>query len=103
MLLRTSDEQPYRRLRELLLDHGLDVEADVPADLFPDDVDQEFGVIVTDKARVFTFVLYCSRQGDLMAQAANAAIGDWDENTDWWKASQYEPNVSDALRMLGQT
>jgi hypothetical protein len=52
MLLRTSEEQPYRRLRELLPERGVDVEVDVLADLFPDDVDQEFGVLVTAGRRV---------------------------------------------------
>jgi hypothetical protein len=103
MLLRTSDEQPYRKLRELLPAMGWMSKQTSLADLFPDDVAQEFGVIVTDKARVFTFVHYYSSQGDLKAQAANAVIGDWNEITDRWQVSPYEPNVSDAFRMLGQT
>jgi hypothetical protein len=36
-LLRTSDDPLYRRLRELLSEHGIDLASDVLADLFPDD------------------------------------------------------------------
>jgi hypothetical protein len=32
------------------------VQAEVLADAFPDDVDQDFGVVVTAKRRVFTSV-----------------------------------------------
>lgn len=46
-LLRTSQDQSYRRLRELLPAQGVDPMADILADLFLDDVDQEFGVVVT--------------------------------------------------------
>jgi hypothetical protein len=46
----------------LLPGYGVDVEADVLADLFPDDVDQEFGVLVTTERRVFTFVLFYGRR-----------------------------------------
>jgi hypothetical protein len=46
----------------LLPGYGVDVEPDVLADLFPDDVDQEFGVLVTTERRVFTFVLFYGRR-----------------------------------------
>jgi hypothetical protein len=38
-LLRSSTDQPYARLRELLPERGVDVASDVLADLFRDDVD----------------------------------------------------------------
>ncbi|MET9312340.1 hypothetical protein ABZX12_10960 [Kribbella sp. NPDC003505] len=89
-LLRTSQGQPYKRLRELLPSQGVDLEGDVLADLFPDDVDQDFGVIVTVDRRVFTFVLLCyGRRGDLKAQLADARVGDWTDITEWWQASPY--------------
>jgi hypothetical protein len=102
-LLRASNEPLYRRLRELLTGYGVDVEADVLADLFPDDVDQEFGVLVTTERRVFTFVLVYGRRGDLNTQAAEAVIREWNEITEWWQASPYHANVGDALRMLDTT
>lgn len=101
-MLRTSDEQPYRRLRELLPDHGVDVGTDALADLFPDDVDQEFGVIVTARRRVFTFVLHYGRRGDLKSQVADAVIGDWSEITDRWQESPYRANVNVAFVILDE-
>jgi len=76
------------------------VEADVLADVFPDDVDQEVGVVVTAQRRVFTFVLYYGRRGDVQAQTQAAVIGDWNEITDWWRASPYRENIDDAFLML---
>jgi hypothetical protein len=73
------------------------------ADLFPDDVGQEFGVLVTTERRVFTFVFYYGRRGDLNAQVAEALIRGWNDITTWWQASPYHANVSDALRMLDTT
>lgn len=101
-LLRTSDERPYARLRELLPGRGVDVQSDVLADLSPDDVDQEFGVIVTAKRRIFTFVLYYGRRGDLKAQVDAAVIAEWTDITDWWQSTPYRENVNDALQMLDE-
>lgn len=101
-LLRTSQEQPYRGLRELLPAKGVDPMADVLADIFPDHVDQEFGVVVTTARRVFTFVLYYGRRGDLKRRAADAVIGDWVEMTDWWQGSPYHEQVAAALQLLGK-
>ena len=99
-LLRTSDEQPWRRLRELLLEHGDDPQSDVLADLFEDDVDQEFGVLVTGGGRVLTFVLHYGRRVDLKTQVVDAVIRDWNDITDWWQASPYRENVAEAMHML---
>jgi hypothetical protein len=67
---------------------------------FPDGVDKEFGVLVTTERRVFTFVLVYGGRGDLNAQAAEAAIREWNGITEWCRASPYQASVSDALRML---
>lgn len=96
-----SDQQPWTRLRELLAEHGDDPRTDVLADLFEDDVDQEFGVLVkASSRRVLTFVMYYGRRGDLAAQAADAVIRDWQDITDRWESSPYQRNVADAMAML---
>ena len=102
-LLRTSEDSLFVRLRGLLPDRGVDVNADVLADLFPDDVDQEFGVLVTAARRVFTFVLYYGRRGDLRAQVDDAVIGEWTEITDYWQASPYQDSVREAFEVLAAT
>lgn len=101
-LLRQSDEQPYRRLRELLVEHGVDPQRDVLADLFEDDVDQEFGVLVTTTRRVLTFVVHDGRHGDLKKRASQATVHDWADITDWWQSSPYRDNVADAMLILDE-
>lgn len=99
-LLRTSPDQPYRRLRELLPTVGVDPTLDVLADLFQDDVDQEFGVLVTTNKRVFTFVLHYGRRGDLRKMAASAIISDWCDITEVWHKSPCAEQVIEALQIL---
>lgn len=63
--LQHSDDPLFRRLRELLSSSGVDVQRAVLAQLFHDDVDQEFGVLLGGKGQDFTFVLYYGGRGDL--------------------------------------
>jgi hypothetical protein len=93
--LRTSDVPLFVRLRELLHDRRVDVGTAVLAQLFPDDVDQEFGVLVSD-GRVFTFVMHYARRGDLSEQLRNAAIHEWTDITDHWESSPYRRYVRGA-------
>lgn len=99
-LLRTSSDPIFRRLRELLPEHGIDAESDVLAELFSDDVDQEFGVVVTTGRQVFTLVLQYGRTGDLRAQAAAAVLADWTDISTRWESSPYAGNVRDALELI---
>jgi hypothetical protein len=100
-LLRTSDDWLYVRLRQLLPEHGVDVASDVLADLFPDDVDQGFGVMVTADRRVFTFVFHYGRKGDLKTRAATGFLWDWTDLTSRWQSSPYDGQVREALGLLG--
>ena len=84
-LLRQSAERPYPRLRELLAERGIEVSTCVLADLFPDDGDQEFGVIVTSDRRVATFEMHYGR-GDLGKQLATAFLWNWVDITDTWQS-----------------
>lgn len=102
-LLRTSDEQPYRRLRELLVENGRDPQTDVLADLFEDDTDQEFGVLVTDTLRrVLTFVMHYGGRGDVKTQVDQATVHDWQDITDRWESSPYQHIIADAMAMVDQ-
>ncbi len=98
-LLRTSKDPVFRRLREVLTEQGIDVEADVLAQFFPDASDGEFGVVVTTDHRVYTFVLRYGA-GDLNTQAAKAVLHEWHNITDTWDASPYGTDVRDALELL---
>jgi hypothetical protein len=97
--LRSSDDPLYVRLRELLQGFGVDMQAAVLAQLFPDDVDQEFGVIVTPGRAVFTFVLHYGRHGDLKAQVEAASISALNDISDRWQTSPYRRYVHEALML----
>lgn len=99
-LLRTSSDPLFRRLRELLPAHDIDVATDVLADLFPDDGAQDFGIVVTSSREVFAFVLHHGRTGDLNTQAATAVLAEWTDISSGWEASPYASSVRDALEFL---
>lgn len=56
-LLRESQDALFVRLRELPRDRDIHVETSALAAFFPDDVDLEFGVVVTAEGRVYEFDL----------------------------------------------
>lgn len=99
-LMRTSTDPLFVRLRQLLGERGIDVHSDVLADLFPDDVTQEFGVLVTRDHRVFTFIVHLGLRGDLRTQAATAVLADWTDITGQWRSTPYAPSVRDAFAVL---
>jgi hypothetical protein len=55
--LRASEAPDWRRLRERVVAADLDPRPVAVADLFPDDVDQLFEILVTLDGRAFKFVL----------------------------------------------
>jgi hypothetical protein len=98
-MLRHSDDLLFARTRELLPEFGVNVEAVLLAQFFPDDGDQEFGVLVTPERDAFTFVLYLGRRGDLKAQVRTSKIGDWHDITRTWETSAYRRYVTEALAL----
>jgi hypothetical protein len=66
-----------------------------------DDVDQEFGVVVTKARSVFTFTLHYGPKGDLGTQIEDAVIDDWKDITGSWAASPYADNVRETMQILG--
>lgn len=97
--LRTSDDPLFVKLRDLLSGLGIDTQTALLAQLFPDDVDQEFGVLVTNDRHVFTFVLHYGRRGDLNTQLAMATIPNLDDISDDWQTSPYRRDVHEALAL----
>ena len=102
-LLRESQDALFVRLRELLRDRGIDVEASALATFFPDDVDLEFGVVVTADGRVYEFDLVYPRRGDIGQKTRNATLGDWRETTDWWRATPSHRDIEDAFQLLSRS
>ena len=97
--LRQSDDPTYRRLRELLPTYGIDVHADVLADLFEDDPDGDFGIIVTTERRAFTFDFKRGEDPQSVTGVMAGFIINWKEivNLD---ASIYVDHVRAAFRHL---
>ena len=102
-LLRKSEEPLFQRLRVLLEERDVDPQTAILADLFPDDVDQEFGLLVTQDGRVIEFVVYYGRRGDLKRQAAEATMGDWKDITSWWDATPHASTIRVALGLAQNT
>lgn len=102
-LLRGSDEPLFQRLRVLLGEREIDPHTAILADLIPDDVDQEFGLLVTEDRRVIEFVLCYGRLGDLKRQAADATIGEWKDITSWWDATPHASTIRVALDLVPKT
>jgi hypothetical protein len=98
-LLRNSDDPLYARLRGLLAERGVDVDRAVLAAFFPDDSNQEFGVIVTPERCVYEFHLHYGK-GDLDNQVTMATI-DWRVLTQSWESGRSRAYVEDGLRLLG--
>jgi hypothetical protein len=99
-LLRGSDEPLFQRLRALLSERDVDPQTAILAEFFPDDVDQEFGLVVTQDRRVIQFVVHHGRLGDLKRQAADAVIGEWNEITSRWDATPHAPAIRIALDLV---
>jgi len=99
-LLRGSDEPLFQRLRALLTERDVDSQTAILADFFPDDVDQEFGLVVTQDRRVIQFVLHLGRLGDLKRQAADAVICEWNDITSRWDATPHAPTIRTALDLV---
>lgn len=93
--MRTSRYGLWVRLRELLNERGL-----VPADtvlvyLFPDGGDSEFGTVVSDGGRVYSFDLRYNRES--MRSARAAVIERWLDITDRWQQEPFSPEIADAF------
>lgn len=99
-LLRGSDEPLFRRLRALLSEREVNPQTAILADFFPDDVDQEFGLVVTKDRKVIQFVVHHGRLGDLKRQAADAVIGEWNDITSRWDATPHAATIRIALDLV---
>lgn len=98
-MLRNSDDPLFARIRELLPEFGVDIRSARLAQFFPDDVDQEFGVLVTAERNVFTFVHHYGRRGDLKSQLRASKLADWSDISGTWESSPYRRYVQDALAL----
>jgi hypothetical protein len=100
-LLRTSGDPIWTRLRELLRQRDIDPITAVVADFFPDDVDLEFGVLLTPDGHVYEFDFTYGSRGDIKTKTATGQISDWREMTDRWRDRPYRNQIEAAIPLLG--
>ena len=76
--LRTSDEPLFARLRFLLPSHDIDPRTTYLVELFPDDTNFEFGVLVATDGRIYQFgfdYLNCKISEGLLAEWRDLTLG----------------------------
>ncbi|MGW0661235.1 hypothetical protein [Streptodolium elevatio] len=93
--MRTGRHALWTRLRELLNQHGL-----VPADtvlvfLFPDGADSEYGTVVSDGGRVYSFDLRYNRE-DVRTERT-AVIERWLDITDQWQGKPLSHEIAETF------
>jgi hypothetical protein len=100
--LRTSHEPQYQRLRQLLVERGLDPQQLVLSEFFNDERKLMFGVLVAPDRRIWTFYVdeLDSDAGDQTQRAARLYA--WTDLTDSWENSGYEQGVKDGLQVLAE-
>lgn len=92
-----SDNSPFwSRHRECLHDMGIDVGTSLLVQSFPEDVDQELGVLVTKDSRVIEFELSYHRTGD----PQDAVVDRWEDITETWRHSHVAREVAVGLELL---
>jgi hypothetical protein len=94
-LFRNSSEPFWVRFRELVEKRGISVLRSVLAISFEDDVDFEFGVLVTADRRVFQFGF--SFRGQPVRQGT---FREWVDLTDRYTDSPYSKEVTQALLVV---
>jgi hypothetical protein len=70
------------------------------ATLFEDDVNMEFGILVSRESRVYEFELHYGAMGDLKHQLETAFLWGWTEHTDDWHDRPFSDDVRNAIDLL---
>lgn len=86
-LLLTSELPLWRRLRQVLAEQGLDLEATALAWSSEEGTNIEFGVVVTSERRVFQYLL------------VEEALAEWNDLSARWKSTPYAGPIRTALVM----
>lgn len=96
-LFRASAEPFWIRLREVVCERGIDPDTSLLADSFEDDVNFEFGVLVTRDRHV---IQYGFQHSD--ASFRDGKLTEWNDLSELWSSSPYRSKVSTALSMLDE-
>ena len=94
-LFRTSTDPFWALLRRLVRERGIDPDTSLLADSFEDDVNFEFGILVTDDRRVIQYGVQYSGPS-----FNDGKLTEWKDITELWSSSPYHREVSTALSIL---
>lgn len=96
-LFRTSTEPFWIQLRAVMRERGIDPDTSLLADSFEDDINFEFGVLVTRDRQV---IQYGFQYSD--ASFSDGKLTEWNDLAELWSSSPYRSEVSTALSMLDE-
>jgi hypothetical protein len=99
-LLRTSEYDLWRRLRELLKGQGLDPDRTVVVDLLQEGPDHEDGQVISADGRVFEFSLFYDQASEDCAQSA--VLHGWTDITDRWRTGSRAALTAGAFAWMAQ-
>jgi hypothetical protein len=94
-LFRASEEPFWMRLREAVRERRVEPDKSLLADSFEDDINFEFGILVTHDRRVIQYGFSYSDQS-----FSDGTLTEWNDLTERWNSSPYRSEVSIALEML---
>jgi hypothetical protein len=93
--LRGSDEKLIPRLRQMLSERGIDPETSVLVEMFSDEREFEYGIVVTERRDVYQFGLDC------MGRAPDAAeLIEWVDWTKTYHLAAFRRHVEAAMELL---
>jgi hypothetical protein len=94
-LLRSSDDPQFVRMRQLLWERGISPDTIAVADLFPDDTQFDFGLLVTRDGQAYQVGF-----DYLHKRIEEGIFTEWVDLTDTYAGSIYCDKITVALAML---
>ena len=94
-LFRTGTEGFWVRLREVIRERGVDPNKSLLVDSVEDDINFEFGIIITHDRRVIQFGF---RYSD--PSCMDGKLTEWKDLTESWTTSPYRSEVSTGLSII---
>lgn len=96
-LFRTSTGPFWILLRKVTRERGINPDTSLLADSFEDDVNFEFGILVTHDRHVIQYGVQCSDPS-----FKDGKLTEWNDLTDRWSSSPYRCEVFTALSMVDE-
>ena len=95
--LRAGDDELFPRLRQLLEERGIEPATTVLVEMFSDDREFEYGIVVTADGGVFQFGLDCMGRS-----RESAELIEWIDWTRTYHLAAFRGHVDVALSYLGE-